>query len=233
VPLPHSRLKLRDVSRSLYAAMGMDAPAGLKDQARADPLNYDRPTWQQAKRLGEDPRDLKRIIQDAWAVSDNRASFESALHRHALHLARGDRRGFVVVHHSGEPMSLTRYGDLKKRDIEARIGKPEHLPTVDQVQSVLRATMTDAAEKRIFDLKDKHRRESRPLAERAARMRQAHRPSGTRCAPGRASARAARTSPATATNGQPGYTAVALHGPNIRTQVRQLASKYSKHRVIA
>jgi hypothetical protein len=37
-------------------------------------------------------------------------------------------------------MSLTRYGDLKKRDIEA-----------------------------------KHRRESRPLAERAARMRQAHR----------------------------------------------------------
>jgi chromosome partitioning protein len=31
----------------------------------------------------------------------------------------------------------------------------------------------------------------------------------------------------TATNGQPGYTAVALHGPNIRTQVRQLASKYS------
>jgi len=39
-------------------------------------------------------------------------------HRYALHLARGDRRGFVVVHHSGEPMSLTRYGDLKKRDIE-------------------------------------------------------------------------------------------------------------------
>jgi hypothetical protein len=30
--------------------------------------------------------------------------------------------------------------------------------------------MTDAAEKRISDLKDKHRRESRPLAERAARI---------------------------------------------------------------
>jgi len=28
-------------------------------------------------------------------------------------------------------------------------------------------------------------------------------------------------------NGQPGYTAVALHGANIRTQVRQLAPKYS------
>ena len=31
----------------------------------------------------------------------------------------------------------------------------------------------------------------------------------------------------TTTKGQPGYTAVALHGPNIRTQARQLAAKYS------
>ena len=68
----------------------IEAPAGLKDRARADPLNYDRPTWQQAKRLGEDPRDLKRIIQDAWAVSDNRASFESALA--PLRAAPGPRR---------------------------------------------------------------------------------------------------------------------------------------------
>jgi chromosome partitioning protein len=31
----------------------------------------------------------------------------------------------------------------------------------------------------------------------------------------------------TTAKGQPGYTAVALHGANIRTQVRQLASKYT------
>jgi chromosome partitioning protein len=31
----------------------------------------------------------------------------------------------------------------------------------------------------------------------------------------------------TTAKGKPGYTAVALHGPNIRTQVRQLAPKYS------
>jgi hypothetical protein len=136
--------------------------------------NYDRQTWQQAKRLGEDPRDLKQIIQQAWAVSDNRASFESALERHALHLARGDRRGFVVVHHSGEPMSLTRYANLKNKDVEARIGKPEQLQTLDQVQSVLRARMTATAEKRLSDLKEKHRRELRPFADRAAQMRQTH-----------------------------------------------------------
>jgi hypothetical protein len=174
IPLPHSHLKLRDVSRAMYAAMGLEAPAGIKDRTKADPLNYDRQTWQQAKRLGEDPRDLKQIIQQAWAVSDNRASFESALERHAMHLARGDRRGFVVVHHSGEPMSLTRYANLKTKDVEARIGKPEQLQTIDQVQSVLHASMTATAEKRLSDMKKKHRRELRPFAARAAQMRQTH-----------------------------------------------------------
>jgi hypothetical protein len=158
----------------MYAAMGLEAPAGIKDRTKADPLNYDRQTWQQAKRLGEDPRDLKQIIQQAWAVSDNRASFESALERHALHLARGDRRGFVVVHHSGEPLSLTRYANLKNKDVEARIGKPEQLQTIDQVQSVLHARMTATAEKRLSDMKKKHRRELRPFAARAAQMRQTH-----------------------------------------------------------
>jgi len=50
--------------------------------------------WQQAKRLGEDPRDLKKIIQEAWTRSDSRAGFERALEQNALHLARGDKRGF-------------------------------------------------------------------------------------------------------------------------------------------
>lgn len=174
VTLSHSRLKLRDVSRSLYQAMGLEVPAGLQDRARADPLNYDQATWQQAKRLGEDPRDLKSIIRQAWAVSDNRASFESALERHALFLARGDRRGYVVVHHSGEAMSLTRYADLKKKDIQARIGKPEQLQTIDQVRDVLTRRMTDAAQKRQADLKEKQRRELSPSMQRAAKMKEAH-----------------------------------------------------------
>ena len=108
-------------------------------------------------------------------MSDNRASFESALERHALYLARGDRRGYVVVHHNGEAMSLTRYANLKKKDVEARIGKPEQLQTVDQVRDVLATRLTAAAEKRLQDMKDRHQRERRPLQSQAAQMRQVHR----------------------------------------------------------
>lgn len=175
VPLSHSRLKLRDVSRKLYAELGIEAPPGIRDEKKADPLNYDRPTWQQAKRLGEDPRDLKKIVRHAWAISDNRASFEAALERQALYLARGDRRGYVVVHHSGEALSLTRYAEMKKADIQARLGPPEQLQTIDQVRDVLAARMTATAEKRLSDMKERHRRELQPLAATTAAMRQTHR----------------------------------------------------------
>jgi hypothetical protein len=137
VQLSHSREKLRDVSKAMYAAMGLEAPAGLRDRSKADPLNYDIGVWQQAKRLSEDPRDLKKIIQDAWARSDSRAGFERALEQNALHLARGDKRGFVIVHHSGEAMSLTRYAGIGTRELKARLGDPEKLPTLGQVQTEL------------------------------------------------------------------------------------------------
>jgi hypothetical protein len=175
VQLSHSREKLRDVSRAMYAAMGIEAPAGIQQRQQRDALNYDIHTWQQAKRLGEDPRDLKAIIQQAWAVSDDRASFERALEQNALTLARGDRRGFVIVHHSGEAMSLTRYGGLGTRELKARLGEPEHLRTVDQVRGMLIDGLTAAAMSRGRALRDRHRDEFRPLADEHRRMKEAHR----------------------------------------------------------
>ena len=173
--LSHSREKLRDVSRAMYAGMGLEAPAGLRDRTKADPLNYDIHTWQQAKRLGEDPRDLKRIIQEAWARSDSRAGFERALEQNALHLARGDKRGFVIVHHSGDAMSLTRYGGLGTRELKARLGDPEKLPTVDQVRSELHIKMTTVTARRHVEMVHRHRAELRPLSDEHRRMKEAHR----------------------------------------------------------
>ena len=175
IQLSHSRLKLRDVSRDLYRMLGIEPPDGLKDRAKADPLNYDRKTWQQAKRLEEDPRDLKALIRDAFTSSDSRPAFEAALERHALTLARGDRRGFVVVHHTGEPLSLTRYVGFKTKELTARLGDPAHLPTLDQVRSMLRDRMTAAAERRIEEARARHRAELRPLQARVQAVRSRHR----------------------------------------------------------
>jgi hypothetical protein len=175
VQLSHSREKLRDVSRAMYAHMGLEAPAGIQQRHRRDPLNYDIATWRQAKRLGEDPRDLKRIIQDAWARSDSRASFERALEQNALHLARGDKRGFVAVHHSGEAMSLTRYGGLGTRELKARLGDHEKLPTLHQVRKELLAKTTAVTARRNGEMGRRHRDELRPLSDEHRRMKEAHR----------------------------------------------------------
>ncbi len=176
VQLSHSREKLKDVSRAMYAAMGIEAPAGIRDRQRRDPLNYDLSTWQQAKRMGEDPRDLKAIIQEAWAVSDDRASFERALEQNALYLASGDRRGFVIVDPTGEAMSLTRTTGLKSKDLKARLGDPERLPTVHQARSLLHDKMMRAVPPQPGNqMRARHREELRPLSGEHRQMKAAHR----------------------------------------------------------
>ena len=68
--------------------------------------NFTLAEWQQAKRSGQDPRTIKSAIQDAWAVSDSRASFDHALQEKGFWLARGDKRGFVAVDYTGEVYAI-------------------------------------------------------------------------------------------------------------------------------
>ena len=180
INLPHSKLKLRDVSRDLHREFGLELPKGLQADKHwykdSDPLNFKQAEWQQAKRLSEDPRDLKNIIGRAYEYSDNAGAFNAALENHAMQLARGDRRGFVVVHHSGEVLGLRQYlGGQKAKDIRARLGKPDHVQTVDQAKSMLKDRMTAAAEKQIDDLKHRHAKERQPMAAAAQKLKGEHR----------------------------------------------------------
>ena len=86
-------------------------------------------------------------------------------------VARGDRRGFVVLHHSGETLPLHRFLGDKQKDIRAGLGQPEHVQTVDQARGTLRAKMTAAAEKRVDDLKAKQRKEQTRMGNSAKRLK--------------------------------------------------------------
>lgn len=180
IPLPHSKLKLRDVSRDLHREFGLEMPKGLQAEKHwyrdSDPLNFKQAEWQQAKRLSEDPRDLKSIIGRAYEYSDDAKAFNAALETHAMQLARGDRRGFVIVHHSGEVLGLRQYlGGQKAKDIRNRLGKPDHVQTVDQAKTMLRDRMTAAAERQINDLKDRHAKERKPMVDAVQKLRAEHR----------------------------------------------------------
>jgi len=101
INLPHYKVKLRDVSRNLYLEHGWKMPPGLMERKSRNPLNFSREEWQQARRAGLHPKEIKRAFQESWAVSDNRKAFAQALLSKGFVLARGDRRGYVALDYRG------------------------------------------------------------------------------------------------------------------------------------
>lgn len=149
--LSHYKRKLQDVSRELYLEHGWTMPRGLLKGQAQNPLNYSLAEWQQAKRAGKNARDLKAQIQDAWAISDNGKSFSQALKERGFILAKGDRRGHVAVDYDGEVYSVARYTGKKAKEICARLGNPESLPSVDDARKEIAET---AQSKHRFRIKE-------------------------------------------------------------------------------
>lgn len=174
INLPHYKAKLRDVSRSLYLEHGWDLPRGLQDRSLRDPLNFTREEWQQAKRAGLDPRELKAVFAHCWKQSDNRASFERALKERGFWLAKGDRRGFVAVDYRGEVYSLSRYAGVKTKDLEARLGDQKQLLSVDEVKAEIAGNMTRKLEALIKDAERQARQRGAVLAFRKSEMAARH-----------------------------------------------------------
>ncbi len=131
VQLSHSKRKLMDVSRDLHRQYGLTPPRGLLERSQRDPRNFSLDDWQQAKRQGTDPRDIKTHLQDAWALSDSPSGLKHALEERGYRLARGDRRGHVAVDYRGEVYALARWAGVKTKDVRARLGEPDSLPSVD------------------------------------------------------------------------------------------------------
>jgi hypothetical protein len=151
INLPHFKTKLRDVSRTLYLEHGWAMPRGLQDRSLRDPLTFTLEEWQQARRAGLDPREIKAVFQQCWKTSDNKASFERALKERGFWLAKGDRRGFVAVDYRGEIYSLSRYAAAKTKDLEARLGDPKQLRSVDETKAEIARTLSPKLEAFIKD----------------------------------------------------------------------------------
>lgn len=162
VQLSHSKVKLRDVSRELYREHGWRMPNGLADQSLSDPRNFTLDQWQQAKRNGVDPRDIKTAIQDAWAISDSKGALVHALKERGYYLARGDRRGFVVLDYRGEVYALPKWAGVKTKEVRTRLGDEASLPSVYQTKAVIAADML----RKVHDLREDIRRKHE--TERAA-----------------------------------------------------------------
>ncbi|MEM9477802.1 MAG: AAA family ATPase [Pseudomonadota bacterium] len=133
INLSHYKRKLGDVSRELYRTHDWDMPSGFEEAAKRDPQNYSRAEAGQAKRAERDPKALKATFRRCWDGSDSRVAFEAALKEQGFLLARGDQRGFVGVDVDGKIWSLSRWCGVKPKELRARLGSEEGLPSIEEV----------------------------------------------------------------------------------------------------
>lgn len=167
--------KLMGVSRDLYLENGWKMPRGLENAGERNPTNFTLAEWQQAKRQGVDPRWLKQAVQDCWNRSDDRKAFTHSLEERGFFLAKGDRRGHVVLDHHGDIWSLPRLLDVKTKDVRARLGDGADLPSVEATQKIIGERMTPAMRRHVQEAKDRFYERSMILGNYKAEMTQLHR----------------------------------------------------------
>lgn len=137
INLPHFKRGLMDIARELYLEHGWEMPAGFEQSEDRNPTAFDHAEAGQARRAKRNPEALKAMFQACWAGSDSRASFAAALWAEGFCLARGDRRGFVAVDAQGGVYSLSRWCGMKTKDLRARLGSHDDLPTVEDAIAIL------------------------------------------------------------------------------------------------
>lgn len=141
VHLSKSREKLQEVARELYLEHGWTMPRGLAVSGARDPRNFTLAEWQQARRIKEDPREIKAAFQDAWAISDSKAAFTHALQERGYWLAQGDKRGYVAVDRHGEVHSIAKRVGVRTSAVRDRLGNIDALPSVAETKSQIARAM--------------------------------------------------------------------------------------------
>ncbi|MEN8132289.1 MAG: relaxase/mobilization nuclease domain-containing protein [Pseudomonadota bacterium] len=141
IPLSFTKRKLMNIARELYLEQGWQMPRGLMNSKQRDPKNFTLAQWQQAKRIGRNPREIKRVFQECWAVSDNQSAFQQALKERGYTLARGDRRGFVALDHNCEVFAVSKWVGIRTKAIRSKLTDQTSLPGVDEARAQIAKEM--------------------------------------------------------------------------------------------
>ena len=163
IQLSHSHRKLRDVSREIYREHGWELPSGLIDRGARDPKNFSLAEWQQARRVGKDPRVIKSALQDAWAISDSKSALVQALEERGFTLAKGDRRGFVILDRDCEIYSLPKWLGIKTKAVREKVGPSAPLMSVEAAKAEIALAMTPAMQRLEAERRAKARLEREAL----------------------------------------------------------------------
>ncbi|MEM9668653.1 MAG: relaxase [Pseudomonadota bacterium] len=169
IPMDFHRMKQRDVSRELFIQHGWEMPQGLINREERNPLNYTFDQYQHAKRLGKNAGQIKSDLLDAWAVSDNRTSFEHALRDKGFRLAKGDRRGFLAVDTDGKEFSVPKWLGIQTKAVRERLGSENDFPSLADTKVAIGRNMLGKMDEFNAELRNrKDAQKSQSLIQRKA-----------------------------------------------------------------
>tara|TARA_R110002072_G_scaffold11196_2_gene50984 strand:- start:145262 stop:146254 length:993 start_codon:yes stop_codon:yes gene_type:complete len=182
IHLPFFKNKLMEISKEMYLEQNWKLPKGFISRENRNPLNFTQEQWQQAKRLGDDPKQIKTALKECWSASATKDAFRKALERNGYYLAQGDRRGFVAVDWRGEVYSLSRWLDTKGKDLKAHLGEEKELPSVDETKTNIDRQLAESMKKHLANLQEAYQKKLAPLLAEKTAMTQRHRSERARLA---------------------------------------------------
>jgi len=178
IPMDYSKRRLNELAKELYLEHEWDMPKGFISPRFRDPKNFTLDQWQQAKRQGQDPREIKAIFQDCWKRSDSKKAFEASLKLHGYQIARGDRRGYVATDMKGEVYSIPKWSSVKTKEVKAKLGDRESLPSLEEAKANIANTLAPTVERlakeqkaKLEALEKEKEAKAKVLAEKHAKQR--------------------------------------------------------------
>ncbi|WP_432814482.1 relaxase/mobilization nuclease domain-containing protein [Sphingorhabdus sp.] len=174
IDMPFFKNKLQALAKDIYLENSWAMPKGFANPRLRDARNFSLYEWQQAKRAGVDPRELRGAVIDCYRQADNAKSFAAALEERGLFLARGDRRGFVAVTTDGDVYSLSRIIPDKKTDIAARLGDSSKLMSVAETRDRIANEIAPRLTNYIAEAKRVARHNMKPLVAKREALKVQH-----------------------------------------------------------
>lgn len=168
--------KLNGISKDIFLEQGWSLPEGFVDKDLKNPLNFTREEWEQAQRTGRSPAEIKKSIQEAWAISDCRASFEHALEERGFYLAVGDRKSYtaIVIDLYGEVHSLRTKLNKDMEELAEFLGERKTLRTVSKTQKLIASKLTQKFAQYHDELVDQYEQDLKALNQKKEALAEHH-----------------------------------------------------------
>lgn len=133
-------------SRRLEQELGHELTPGVhakRDPERPRPrAKMSHSEWQQYERTKLDPAERKAVLTELYRGSDNGQAFQAAIREKGYELAKGDKRGLVVVDPAGDIHALSRQIEgAKAKEIKERLSDldPAQLPKASELAEQIKS----------------------------------------------------------------------------------------------